>query len=569
MAIHTVRSAFRGARFAARPSRIAIAAALVCASAGASVATAAQDTDALFGGSGLLVVSRSVYDNVSSNVTPGMTLPPSCNSAQASCPTGGAPTDGTYPAVWNNVLYDPSFGITARIFLDTIAPGGQVVHTLEVPNSLHPGHGHDQLVTSFSSKSELALNLSSDGRYLTFMGYVAPVNAVDVSNSNTPGAIDPTNPDGQAFYRAVARLDAEGHLSFTETNAYSGNNGRAALLNNGNDNGEGNGFYYTVGNAGNGSNPQPAGVILGAGAQFIEATHQHEAQQTPGTPTPLASFSVTQLGAKADKVGKDDNYRGLTVFNNVVYFTKGSGSNGVNTVYFVDTTGKACPSGGVGVPVAGAKLPSNPLAYDASTLTTSGLPSNVCVLAGFPATPNKTATTLSYPFGLWFANANTLYVADEGDGYSGGTDLYTHAAQQTGAGLQKWVYNAGTKSWKLAYTLQNGLNLGASYTVAGYPVGTNSATSLPWSPATDGLRNITGHVEQDGTVTIWAITSTVSGNGDQGADPNRLVAVRDVLRNTTVSGAANERFVTLRNAGYGEVLRGVSLAPGNQFGKWF
>lgn len=100
-------------------------------------------------------------------------------------------------------------------------------------------------------------------------------------------------------------------------------------------------------------------------------------------------------------------------------------------------------------------------------------------------------------------------------------------------------------------------------------MGTNSATNLPWSPATDGLRNITGHVEQDGTVTIWAITSTVSGNGDQGADPNRLVAVRDVLRNTTASGAANERFVTLRNAGFGEVLRGVSLAPGNQFGKWF
>ncbi|MEX3964535.1 hypothetical protein AB4Y42_20345 [Paraburkholderia sp. EG286B] len=567
MAINTLRPAFCGACFVARPSRLAIAAALVCASAGA--AAASQDTNAFFGGSGLLVVSRSVYDNVSGNVTPGMTLPPNCNSAQASCPTGGAPTDGTYPAVWNNVLYDPSFGITARIFLDTITPGGQVVHTLEVPNSLHPGHGHDQLVTSFSSKSELALNLSSDGRYLTFMGYVAPVNTIDVSNSNTPGAIDPTNPDGQAFYRAVARLDAEGHFSFTETNAYSGNNGRAALLNNGKDNGEGNGFYYTVGNAGNGSNPQPAGVILGAGAQFIAATHQHEAQQTPGTPTPLASFSVTQLGAKADKVGKDDNYRGLTVFNNVVYFTKGSGSNGVNTVYFVDTTGKACPSGGVGVPVAGAKLPSNPLAYDASTLTTSGLPSNVCVLAGFPATPNKTATTLSYPFGLWFADANTLYVADEGDGYSGGTDLYTHAAQQTGAGLQKWVYNAGTKSWKLAYTLQNGLNLGTSYTVAGYPMGTNSATSLPWSPATDGLRNITGHVGQDGTVTIWAITSTVSGNGDQGADPNRLVAVRDVLRNTTVSGAANERFVTLRNAGFGEVLRGVSLAPGSQFGKWF
>ena len=42
---------------------------------------------------------------------------------------------------------------------------------------------------------------------------------------------------------------------------------------------------------------------------------------------------------KADKTGKDTNFRGLTIFNNVVYFTKGSGSNGVNTVYFIDTTG--------------------------------------------------------------------------------------------------------------------------------------------------------------------------------------------------------------------------------------
>ena len=48
-------------------------------------------------------------------------------------------------------------------------------------------------------------------------------------------------------------------------------------------------------------------------------------------------------------------------------------------------------------------------------------------------------------------------------------------------------------------------------------------TSLPWAPATDGLRNITGKVNPNGTVTIWAVTSTVSGGGDQGADPNQLV----------------------------------------------
>jgi hypothetical protein len=277
----------------------------------------------------------------------------------------------------------------------------------------------------------------------------------------------------------------------------------------------------------------------------------------------LASFSVTALGAKADKIGKDDNFRGITVFNNVVYVTKGSGGNGVNTVYFIDTTGKACPNG-VGVPAAGAALPTSPLAYNAAALQTDGLPTNMCVLAGFPATPNKKATTLSYPFALWFADANTLYVADEGDGYAGGADLYTHAAAQTTAGLQKWVFNAATQSWTLAYTLQAGLNLGQPYTVKGYPTGNNAATGLPWAPATDGLRQITGRVDDDGKATIWAVTSTISGNGDTGADPDKLVAIRDELSNTTAAGAANEHFVTLRSARFGEVLRGVSFTPGTQ-----
>ena len=170
---------------------------------------------------------------------------------------------------------------------------------------------------------------------------------------------------------------------------------------------------------------------------------------------------------------------------------------------------------------------------------------------------------MAAPFGIWFANVDTLYVADEGDGYTGGTDLYTHAAAQTAAGLQKWVFNSTTSTWNLAYTLQTGLNLGTPYTVARYPTGTNPATNLPWAPATDGLRNITGHVDHDGHVTLWAVTSTVSGDGDVGADPNRLVVVRDLLSNTSATVAAGEKFVTLREAGFAEVLRGVSLTPGS------
>ncbi len=509
---------------------------------------------------GNLVVSRSVYDNNPNNVQVGEILPPNCANTQGGCSgPGGAPYNGTYPNVWNNDLYDASFGVTSKIFLDQIVPFGLLINSLQVPNSSQSkiGPTSDQLVTSFSSKSELALNLSTDGQYLTFSGYVSPIDQLDVSNSNTPGVVDPTNPVGENVYRAEAQVSIAGKFQFTETNAYSGNNGRAVILNNSN----GADFFYTAGNAGNGANPQPNGVILGAGTQIISPANAPENTQNPSTPTPVGSFNITELGDKADKIGKDDNFRGLTVFNNVIYYSKGSGSNGVNTVYFLDTTGAACPEG-VGLPSPTATLPTTPLAYDVQNLQTEGLPSNMCILAGFPAVPNKMATVTAYPFGIWFANATTLYVADEGDGYTGGTDLYSHAAAQTTAGLQKWVFSSSTNTWNLAYTLQTGLELGTPYIVKQYPKGTNAATGLPWAPATDGLRNITGVVE-DGYAAIWAITSTVSGNGDTGADPNQLVLVFDNLDNTDPSVAAQESFFPIRQAGVKEVLRGVSFTPGS------
>jgi hypothetical protein len=88
-------------------------------------------------------------------------------------------------------------------------------------------------------------------------------------------------------------------------------------------------------------------------------------------------------------------------------------------------------------------------------------PYNMCVLQGFPAAL-KSAT--SFPFGVWFANASTVYVADE-------------------------------------------------------------------------------------------------GNGDQGADPNKLVAVTDDLAAVTPPA---ESFTTVRAAGFGQVLRGVSFTPGTE-----
>ena len=460
---------------------------------------------------GNLVVSRSVYAGDATTVIKGQAMPPVCPST-AKCGTGVASDNGAYPSttssnyVWNNDNVDGSFGITAPIFLDQMTPAGTLVNSLPVPSSL--------IVSSFSSKSELALNLSTDGTAITFMGYVAPPNTIDVSNSNTPMVYDPTNPAGGSYFRAVAQVGANGAIQITKTNAYNGNNGRSAIM--------ANGLYYIAGNSNNGSGT-PANVVAAGGVQVATP-----GQAATTLPTQVGNFSIAQITDPttgqpyaADKLGKDNNYRGITVFNNTLYVTKGSGSNGINTVYQVGAAGT--------LPTLAAAAAA-PLA----------------ILPGFPTSLAKTATAASdYPFGIWFANATTLYVADEGDGTA------ADAAGSTTAGLQKWILTSGT--WKMAYVLQNGLNLGQPYSVANYPASLN--------PATDGLRNIAGKVNGDGTVTIWAVTSTVSSNGDQGADPNQLVSIADVLANTTASGAASEKFTIVRTANVGEVLRGVCLAP--------
>jgi len=471
-----------------------------------------------------------------------------------------AAVNGNYPGVWANEAPDASFGVTSPIFLDQMTPDGVLINTLQIDPA--------QIVTSFSSKSELALNLSTDRTKFTFMGYVGSgINVLDVSNANTVSptngalsTVDPTNPVASSYNRGVAQLDSAGALQITETTAYSGNNGRAVLLNNT----DGALAYYTAGNAGNGGNPQPAGIILGAGTQFI----------TPGQspsllPTPLGSFSITQLKDPsnpphfyaADKVGKDTNFRGLTTFGQVIYLSKGSGGNGINTVYFVDTSGQACPSvsatPGIGLPLNGASFPTVPPVFtnatDATSLQANGLlPTNMCVLAGFPTILAKnlvTPTSDDFPFGIWFADAKTVYIADEGQGVAG----------DTSAGLQKWVFNDETSMWEKKYVLQNGLNRFQPYSVPNGPNGEVYPPAL--NPAADGLRNLTGRVNADGTVSIWAITSTVSTNVDQGADPNQLVAITDVLGNTSSAAAAQETFTVLRTARFGEVLRGVSFTP--------
>jgi len=476
-----------------------------------SVVTLAATASAIPMSSGDLVVSRTVYTGDSTTVRVGDVLPGGAGKL--------AVANGTYPGVWANEAQDASFGVTSPILLDRHAVWGDSIvlkDTVAVPTS--------KAVTSFPSKSEMALNLSTDGRSVTFMGYAAPVNALDVSNSNTPNHTDSTNPVKLSYARAVLQFDARGatdSIQVTPVNTYSGNNGRAAILD-----AAGN-QYFTVGNAGNGGSPEPISVVSNTGVQVVTPGAGPESQVvgvlngTPGAANGFQyGFSVATLGLAADKSGKDDNFRGVTIHNGTLYATKGSGGNGINTVYQVGAKGT--------LPTAAT-----------AAATAFSIPK------GFSTNLAKSTTGVVYnPFGMFFASDSILYLADEGDG------SIATAATNAQSGLEKWILESDS-SWHNVYTLKNGLNLGAKYAVAGIP------DSL--QPAPDGLRTLTGRLNTDGTVTIWAVTSTVSLETDQGADPNQLVVITDTLTSHTLP--ASESFKVLKTASYGQALRGVVFVP--------
>jgi hypothetical protein len=452
-----------------------------------------------------------------------------------------AVSDGKYPEVFNNDGPDGSFAVATPIELSDLTSSGDQLNQTAVPT--------DQVTTSFSSKSELAINFSTNGQDLSFLGYNAAPDALDSSNSDTPLARDSTNPDQQGPYnRVAANLDSSGQWTFTDSNAYSGDNGRAVLLNNDL------GLFYAAGNSNNGDSTTENSITDSGGAQGFAQSFQSQADQGQGAAIGrLATFTYKTR----DKYGKDTNFRGLTISGGVVYLTKGSGSNGTNSVYFIDTTGTACSAtDGVGLPIPGAPLP---------TLTTP--PYRMCVLKGFNNLSAKGSSAPNiFPFGIWFANPTTLYVADEGDGNlttAANPTPYDDAANQAKAGLQKWTLNTtdpNNEFWQYDYTVQTGLNLGQPYTVPGYPTGTNPGTGEPWGVATDGLRNISGQVNSaNGTATIYAATSTVSGSGDQGADPNEVVKITDPINAT--APASGEAFTTVAGPKTRTLYRGVAVVP--------
>jgi hypothetical protein len=495
---------------------------------------------------GSLLISSSNYEGSIGAVASLVVGTPLANTNTATIP---AVSDNNYVTVWNNDTVDASFGVTSPIFLTAVDPhSGRVLNRLSVPT--------DQVVTSFSSKSELALHLSQDehGNHLVFVGYAGSgVGALDVSNSDAVAGQDPTNPvsfafgSDYAFHRTIVSLDDDGHFSYTPTINYGGNNGRAALLGS-------NGLYYTVGNANNGNAATFGSASNGTTPDVTETTGVEAVDPINGRSIavaipsgnsaevdPLLEFGLGKKGAD-DKPGKDDNFRGITEQNGALYFTKGSGSNGVQTVYTVVNAPQS-PAGFVPVPnsgpAAGNVLPTVANAGQQAIVILNGFPTDSARASLADGTSGGDFT----PFAMFFANDHTLYVTDEGTGNS---------ADAAHAGLEKWILGSNG-TWTLAYTLTGGLIGKVDSNLVG-PAG-----QYP-NVTTIGLRNLTGLVNKDGTVTLWAATSTSSASGDNGADPNRVVEITDEVAATALTGkVAGETFRSIVGPTYGTVYRGVAF----------
>lgn len=354
----------------------------------------------------------------------------------------------------------------------------------------------------YGSSSEGTLQLSGNGQYLTVMGY--GVNAA-AFNAN-PGSYspDPTNTalgqsgsvQGQGYTavpRVTALIDANGNVnSSTATyGVFSANNPRSAYTQDGQ-------TIYISGQGTKGDN---------TGGVFV---------------TQLGSQTATSITGTDAGSGASQDTREVQIYNNTLYVSVDSKSGSTNRSYI----------GTLGNPPATSTYNSSngPTQLNGFGTTATG---KYSISNGDGNTINANGDQINLsPENYFFANPNTLYVADSGD------SKQTSATSSLGdGGLQKWSLNNGT--WVLDYTLSTGLNLVPNTD----------------SDGSSGLYGLTGEVI-GGNVELFATNYTLADT-----DPTFLYGITDTLADTLPSQVTSETFTELAAAPADSNFKGVAFAP--------
>jgi hypothetical protein len=376
----------------------------------------------------------------------------------------------------------------------------------------------------YGSSSEGGLQLTGDGKHLIIMGYgvnAAAFNANPTAFGTTTTGSSKSTALGQsssiacgagctAVPRVVAVVNADGTVDTTTalTGVFNGNNPRSVASVNGSS------FYVS----GQGTGSDASGGVFFAERGATTATE------------------ITGLDTTGSTLSQDTRF--VVIHNGQLYVSVDSkgGSNAARS--FIGTVGTGLPTG-----------LTNPTGTGPDPDSTNG----PIMLQGFGNSPggtgkltltadqtngiNKVGKQINLsPEDYFFADDDTLYVADSGDGKQ------NSASNSLGdGGLQKWSLIGGV--WTLDYTLADGLNLVANTASAG----------------TTGLLGLTGEVIGD-EVELFATNFTI---GD--TDPTFLYGITDDLDSLTrpvdSNGNQTESFTELAAAPVDSNFKGVSFAP--------
>jgi MYXO-CTERM domain-containing protein len=380
----------------------------------------------------------------------------------------------------------------------------------------------------YGSSSEGTLQRSADGHSLVIAGYGVNAQAFNTNNGNpaypnfgqsyggatktcdtgltcfplaqtasVPGTA-PSKSSGVSTAtvvpRVVALIGANGSVdtSTALTGVFNENNPRSVATVNGSS------FY-----------------ISGQGQSGDSTSGVFYAQRGASTAT-----SITGNDAGG---GASQDTRTVSIYNDTLYVSTDSKSGSTNRDY-IGTLGTP---GTLPTQASGKNGPAELPGFATATGKVNVTNSNGVNTAGEKVNIS--------PENFFFANPDTLYVADSGNPKNDSTVSTGNSIGD--GGLQKWSFING--SWTLDYTLYQGLSL--------VP---NTASS-----GTTGLIGLTGEVV-GGTVDLFATNATI---GDE--DQTYLFGISDMLAATAASTADTERFTTLDTAAPDTVIRGVAFAP--------
>ncbi|WP_347986187.1 hypothetical protein [Methylomonas sp. AM2-LC] len=394
----------------------------------------------------------------------------------------------------------------------------------------------------YGTASEGILQQSTNGKYLTLMGY--GVNAANFNSyAGTTTSPYGTTALGQTtsltaaqqnvatplntVSRVVALIGANGNVNTSTalTGVFNTNNPRSVATV------DGSSFY-----------------VAGQGATKTDTATQGVFYTTLGATTATQVYSATD--SRVVEIAKTPSFNAATTTNTLLA-SRDSNPSGTATPtnpsvadvsILKDATG-AMPTSAAGVtdtivvPSTGA-----PKFQDTITVTT-GNENGV---------NNSRLGSFVYlsPEQYFFASTNggtnnVMYVADSGQPKNGSAG----AAGLGEGGLQKWELTSNG-NWVLDYDLVAGLNLVDNKNA-------NSAT--PTAPGVTGLFGLTGEVVTINGVQVVELFATSYGLNE--LSTSYLYEITDNLANKTIAGAANEVATVLETAPTGVAIRGVAFAP--------